>query len=47
MVIHLFYYEEMATKEIAELMGCSDGTVRSLLSRAREKLRKSLEGDEL
>ena len=47
MVVHLFYYEEMATKEIAELMGCSDGTVRSLLSRAREKLRKSLEGVEL
>ncbi len=46
-VVHLFYYEDMSTKEIAEVMGCSDGTVRSLLSRARKKLQKILKGEEL
>ncbi|MBE7057112.1 MAG: RNA polymerase sigma factor [Ruminococcaceae bacterium] len=46
-VIHLFYYEELSTKQIAESMDCSEGTVRSLLSRGRKKLQKILKGEEL
>ena len=42
-VIHLHYYEGYSTNEIAQLLGCRPGTVRSRLSRAREKLRKLLE----
>ena len=42
-VIHLYYYEGYSTNEIAQLLGCRPGTVRSRLSRARERLRKLLE----
>ena len=41
-VIHLFYYEGWSTQEIARMTGQRPGTVRSRLSRAREKLRKLL-----
>ena len=44
--VHLFYYEELSTKEIAELMGCAEGTVRSLLGRSRNKLGKIRKGVE-
>jgi len=47
-VIHLHYYEGWSTDEIAQMLGKRPGTVRSQLSRAREKLRKLLEkGDSL
>ncbi len=42
-VIHLHYYEGWSTDEIARMLGQRPGTVRSRLSRAREKLRKLLE----
>lgn len=42
-VIHLFYYEGCSTREIARILNCRPGTVRSRLSRARDKLRKQLE----
>ena len=41
-VIHLHYYEGYSTGEIARMLGLRPGTVRSRLSRAREKLRKML-----
>lgn len=41
-VIHLHYYEGYSTAEIAQMLGQKPGTVRSRLSRAREKLRKLL-----
>ena len=41
-VIHLFYYEGYSTGEIAHITGQLPGTVRSRLSRAREKLRHML-----
>lgn len=41
-VIHLHYYEGYSTDEIARMLGLRPGTVRSRLSRAREKLRKLL-----
>lgn len=44
-VIHLHYYEGYSTQEIAQLLRCRPGTVRSRLSRARERLRRLLGGD--
>lgn len=41
-VIHLHYYEGWSTDEIAGLLSCRPGTVRSRLSRARERLKKLL-----
>lgn len=43
LVIHLHYYEGWSTGEIAQMLGQRPGTVRSRLSRAREKLRRLLE----
>lgn len=44
--IHLFYYEGYAVKDIAELTGYSESTVRSHLTRARQKLRSVLKEDD-
>ena len=42
----LFYYEDLPTEEIAQVLGTTPGAVRVRLSRAREKLRNILkEGD--
>lgn len=41
--IHLFYYENMSIRQIASVLGCAEGTVKSLLSRGRNKLRVLLE----
>ena len=43
-VIHLFYYHDFSTEEIAQMLGRSNHTVRSQLSRGREKMRKDLKG---
>ena len=47
MVIHLFYYEGYSTKEIAVISGQKESTVRSMLTRARQKLKDILQEDEL
>lgn len=39
----LYYYDELTVKEIARIMSIPEGTVKSKLSRAREKLRLLLE----
>ena len=44
-VLHLYYYEELSTGEIARLLGCRPGTVRSRLTRARERLREQYKED--
>ena len=44
-VIYLFYYEGYSTKEIAEINGHNESTVRSTLTRARHKLKDFLEGE--
>ena len=44
-VIHLHYYEGYSTDEIARMLGCRPGTVRSRLSRARDRLRKLIEAN--
>ena len=38
----LYYFEDMSTVEIAKFLGIPEGTVRSRLSRAREKLRERM-----
>ncbi len=43
-VIHLFYYEEMSVREISRALKMSEQNVKTRLSRAREKLRRELEG---
>ena len=42
-VIHLYYYEDMTTEEIARLLDRSPATVRSQLMRGRDRLRVLLE----
>lgn len=37
-VILLYYYQEMSTKEIAQVLGIKEGTVRVRLQRARQEL---------
>lgn len=45
LAVHLFYYEELPITEIASLMKTTEGTVKSLLHRARKHLKAKL-GDE-
>lgn len=45
-VIHLYYYEGYSTKDISELTGQKESTVRSRLARARQKLKSVLEEEE-
>ena len=45
-VIHLFYYEGYAVKDIAELTGQKEATVRSHLTRAWQKLKVVLTEEE-
>lgn len=42
-VVHLFYYEDYRTGEIAELLHIREQTVRTRLVRARNKLKQRLE----
>ena len=44
LVIELFYYEELSVKQIGSLLGEKESTVKSKLYRARETLRRKLEG---
>lgn len=41
-VVILYYFDELKTREIAKILNISEGTVKSRLSRAREKLQKYL-----
>lgn len=44
--IHLFYYEDMTTANIAEILNIKESTVRSQLHRARNMLKEKMKGDE-
>lgn len=44
-VIHLFYYEDMPTAEIARLLNRRESTVRMQLTRARRLLKEILKGE--
>lgn len=41
-VIHLYYYEDYKVKEIAEILKRSESYVKSILMRARKKLKNTL-----
>lgn len=41
-IIHLFYYEDMSVKEIAQALGMQPSTVRTQLTRGRRKLKEYL-----
>lgn len=41
-VVHLFYFEDYGTREIAAILGVKEPTVRTRLVRARKLLRESL-----
>ena len=43
LLLHLYYFEELKTAEIAKLMHRKESTVRVQLTRAREKLKTQLE----
>ena len=45
-VLHLFYWEDMTTEQVAKAVGCSPAAARQRLSRAREKLRRELDKEE-
>jgi RNA polymerase sigma-70 factor (sigma-E family) len=40
--VALYYFEDLSVAEIATVIGCSEGTVKSQLSKARESIRASL-----
>lgn len=44
--VHLFYFEDLSIAEIAEVTCEKESTVKSHLSRAREKLKKLLKDEE-
>ncbi len=44
-VIILFYYQELKTEEISEVLGINSSTIRTRLSRARELLNQKLGGE--
>lgn len=46
-VIHLYYYEEYSTKEIAKAINKKEATVRTLLARGRKQLEKILKEGQL
>lgn len=46
-VIHLFYYEGYKINEISKILKKNENTIKSQLSRAREKLKFELEKDEV
>ena len=45
-VIHLFYYEDLSTAEIAGILDRKESTVRVQLTRARRLLRDMMEGED-
>lgn len=44
-LIHLFYYEDLSTAQIAQLLKRREGTVRQQLTRARRLLQEIMKGE--
>ena len=45
LVLALRWFEQLSEAEMAEVLGCARGTVKSRLSRAMGRLRSALDGD--
>lgn len=45
-VVHLFYFEDLSIAQIAEVTGEKESTIKSQLSRARDKLKKLLDTED-
>lgn len=45
-MVHLFYFEELSIKEIGEMTGMKESTIKSHLFRARELLRQELKEED-
>ena len=45
-LLHLFYYEQLSTRDIAKLLNRKESTVRTQLTRARKRLGTLLKGEE-
>lgn len=45
-LLHLFYYEELSVREIAQLLNRKESTVRTQLTRARQRLGKIMKGED-
>ncbi len=43
--IYLFYFQDLTTRQIAQVLGVGEGAVRMRLSRGRTRLRACLKGD--
>ncbi len=46
-VLVLYYYDEMTIKEIATVLRCMEGTVKSRLHTAKKNMRKAMQEEEL
>lgn len=44
-ILHLFYYEELSVREIAELLSYRESNVRTKLTRARQRLAEIMKGE--
>lgn len=42
----LYYYEDLPVAEIARVLGVAQGTVKSRLGRARQRLKEQLQEEE-
>lgn len=45
-LLHLFYYEQLSTRDIAKLLNRKESTIRTQLTRARKRLGTILKGEE-
>jgi len=46
-IIHLFYYEDLPTSKISEILKKKESTVRMALTRARRMLKAFMKGEEI
>lgn len=44
-IVHLYYFEDMSVADISEAVGTRQSTVKTQLSRARDKLKELLKGE--